>query len=73
MCQDAGVLFVLNDRADYAKILRCALHLGQEDLPPAAARKIISDEVLGYSTHNPEQLKLGDAEPVEYLSIGPIF
>jgi thiamine-phosphate pyrophosphorylase len=73
MCQDAGVLFVLNDRADFAKLLRCALHLGQEDLPPSAARKIISDEVLGFSTHNAEQLTAGDAEPVEYLSIGPIF
>lgn len=73
MCQDAGVLFVLNDRADFAKLLRCALHLGQEDLPPVAARKIISDEVLGFSTHNAEQLKKADAEPVEYLSVGPVF
>jgi thiamine-phosphate pyrophosphorylase len=73
MCQDAGVLFVLNDRADFAKLLLCGLHLGQEDLNPTAARKIISDEVMGYSTHNAAQMKLGDTEPVEYLSIGPIF
>jgi thiamine-phosphate pyrophosphorylase len=73
MCQDAGVLFVLNDRADFAKLLKCALHLGQEDLNPTAARKIISDEVMGYSTHNDEQLVLADSDPVEYLSIGPIF
>jgi thiamine-phosphate pyrophosphorylase len=73
MCQDAGVLFVLNDRADFAKLLKSALHVGQEDLPPTAARQIISDEVLGFSTHNAAQLKRGDTEPVEYLSIGPIF
>lgn len=73
MCQEAGVLFVLNDRADFAKLLKCALHLGQEDLSPTAARKIVSDEVMGYSTHNAGQMKLGDTEPVEYLSIGPIF
>jgi thiamine-phosphate pyrophosphorylase len=73
LCQDAGVLFVLNDRADYARLLRTALHLGQEDLPPSAARAIVSDEVIGFSTHNATQLKLGDTEPVEYLSIGPIF
>ena len=73
MCQDAGVLFVLNDRADFAKLLRCALHLGQEDMSPTAARPIVSDEVIGYSTHNVVQLKLGDTEPVEYLSVGPIF
>ncbi len=73
LCQKAGVLFVLNDRADFARLLRTALHLGQEDLPPAAARPIISDEVMGFSTHNAAQLKRGDAEAVEYLSIGPIF
>jgi thiamine-phosphate pyrophosphorylase len=73
LCQDAGVLFMLNDRADFASLLRCALHVGQQDLPPVAARGIISDEVMGFSTHNAAQLKRGDSEPVEYLSIGPIF
>ncbi len=73
LCQEAGVLFVLNDRADFAKLLRCALHLGQEDLTPSAAREIISDEVIGYSTHNSRQLQLAETEPVEYISIGPIF
>jgi thiamine-phosphate pyrophosphorylase len=73
LCQDAGVLFVLNDRADYAKLLKSALHIGQEDLPPVAARKIVSDEVMGFSTHNAVQLKRAADEPVEYLSIGPIF
>jgi thiamine-phosphate pyrophosphorylase len=73
LCHDAGVLFVINDRADYAKLLGAALHIGQEDLPPVAARQIVSDEVIGFSTHNRAQLQRADAEPVEYLSIGPIF
>ena len=73
MCQRAGVLFVMNDRADFAKILGAALHLGQHDLPPIAARKVIGDEVIGFSTHNRVQLSFADEEPVEYLSIGPIF
>ncbi|HEX4168825.1 MAG TPA: thiamine phosphate synthase [Bryobacteraceae bacterium] len=72
-CQDLGVLFVLNDRADYARLLRCALHIGQDDLPPLAARSVISDEILGLSTHNGRQLKFGDEAPVEYLSLGPVF
>lgn len=72
-CQELGVLFVLNDRADYARLLRTALHIGQEDLPAAAARSIISDEVMGLSTHNEEQLVRADREPAEYLSLGPIF
>jgi len=72
-CREAGVLFVLNDRADYARLLGAALHVGQEDLPPVAARRVISDEVLGFSTHNRLQLTRGDEEPIEYLSLGPIF
>ncbi len=73
LCHEAGVLFVLNDRADFARLLRAALHVGQDDLPPAAARRVIGDEVMGFSTHNRAQLARGDQEPVEYLSIGPIF
>jgi thiamine-phosphate pyrophosphorylase len=73
LCQDAGVLFVMNDRADYARLLGAALHIGQEDLPPVAARRVIGDEVMGFSTHNRLQLTRGDEEPVEYLSLGPIF
>ena len=73
LCHPAGVLFVLNDRADYARLLGAALHVGQEDLPPVAARRIISDEVMGFSTHDQVQLTRGNDEPVEYLSIGPIF
>jgi thiamine-phosphate pyrophosphorylase len=73
ICQDAGVLFVLNDRADYARLLRAALHVGQDDLPPVAARRVIGDEVMGFSTHNRVQLARGNEEPVEYLSVGPVF
>lgn len=73
VCQDAGVLFVLNDRADCARLLRAALHVGQDDLPPIAARRVIGDEVMGFSTHNRLQLTRANEEPVEYLSLGPIF
>jgi len=73
LCEKAGVLFVLNDRADYARLLRVALHVGQDDLPPVAARIVIGDEVMGFSTHNQLQLTRAGEEPVEYLSLGPIF
>ncbi len=73
LCHEAGVLFVMNDRADFARLLGAALHVGQEDLPPVAARRIINDEVMGFSTHNRQQLARADEEPVEYLSLGPIF
>jgi thiamine-phosphate pyrophosphorylase len=73
LCRQAGVLFVLNDRADFAKLLGAALHIGQDDLSPVAARHVVGDEVIGFSTHNRPQLKRADEEPVEYLSLGPIF
>lgn len=73
LCHEAGVLFVLNDRADYARLLGAALHVGQADLPPVAARRVVSDEVMGFSTHNRQQLTRANDEPVEYLSLGPIF
>lgn len=73
LCHEAGVLFVIDDRADFARLLGAALHVGQDDLPPVAARRIISDEVMGFSTHNRQQLTRADQEPVEYLSLGPIF
>jgi thiamine-phosphate pyrophosphorylase len=73
LCHEAGVLFVLNDRADFARLLKSALHVGQDDLSPVAARRVISDEVMGFSTHNRDQLVRGNEEAVEYLSIGPIF
>jgi thiamine-phosphate pyrophosphorylase len=73
ICHQAGVLFVINDRADFAHLLGAALHLGQDDLPPVAARRVVKDEVMGFSTHNRGQLIRAEEEPVEYLSLGPIF
>lgn len=73
LCHESGVLFVVNDRADFARLLGAALHIGQDDLPPVASRRVISDEVMGFSTHNRLQLARANEEPVEYLSIGPLF
>jgi len=74
LCRAAGVRFVMNDRADLAKLLGAALHLGQDDLAPSDARTLLPPtEIIGFSTHNREQLVLGDAQPVDYLAIGPIF
>ncbi len=74
LCRDAGVLFVVNDRADLAALTGAALHLGQDDLTPTAARKIVGAKTLiGFSTHNEAQLRAAAAEPASYLALGPIF
>lgn len=74
LCRRAGALFVVNDRADIAKLLGAALHLGQDDLAPSDARRILPvPSIIGFSTHNEQQLRAADSEPVDYLAIGPIF
>ena len=50
------------------------VHVGQEDLPPRAARAIVgAGRLVGLSTHNVAQLRAGLDEPVDYLAIGPVF
>lgn len=73
--QEAGVRFIVNDRADVALMLDAdGVHVGQDDLPPAAVRSMVGEsKIVGFSTHNEEQLRAGDREPVDYLAIGPIF
>jgi len=74
LCRDAKVPFVVNDRADLAKLMNAALHLGQEDLPPSAARRVVGPETtIGFSTHNEAQLRAAAEEPTDYLALGPIF
>lgn len=74
LCREAGAHFVINDRADYAAMLGAALHIGQQDLTPADARRVIgADAMLGFSTHNPEQMRAAESEPVDYVAFGPVF
>lgn len=74
ICQARGALFVIDDRADIARLLDAGLHVGQDDLPPALARRVLGDKrVLGFSTHNAGQLRAAAADPVDYLALGPVF
>ena len=74
LCRAANVPFVINDRADYAAILSAALHLGQEDLTPADARRVVgSSAIIGYSTHNASQMAAAQPEPADYFAFGPVF
>jgi thiamine-phosphate pyrophosphorylase len=74
LCSRFGTIFVMNDRADLARIFGAALHLGQDDLSPGDARIVTgSDTRIGYSTHNEAQLKAAASESVDYVALGPIF
>jgi thiamine-phosphate diphosphorylase len=74
MCEQARILFVINDRVDVAMLLDAAVHVGQDDLPPLHARKLIGEpQILGFSTHNEAQLAAAASEPIDYVALGPIF
>jgi thiamine-phosphate pyrophosphorylase len=71
-----GKLFAVNDRADIAHAMNAPiLHLGQDDLPVAAARRIVGDDVLiGRSTHSGDQYDAAqDEDAVDYVCAGPLW
>lgn len=74
LCREAGAVPVIDDRADIAALAGAGLHVGQDDLAPRDARRILgASAFLGFSSHNPEQLCAAAAEPVDYVALGPVF
>jgi thiamine-phosphate pyrophosphorylase len=73
LCQTADAQLIVNDRADFAALYDAGLHVGQEDLPPALARRVLGERMLGLSTHNEAQLRAAAGEPVDYVALGPLF
>jgi thiamine-phosphate pyrophosphorylase len=71
----AGVLFLVNDRPDIARLAEAdGVHLGQEDLPVKEARRILGPEALiGVSTHNLQQLRQAVLDGASYVGVGPTF
>jgi len=70
------MLFIVNDRCDLALAVDAdGVHLGQEDLPVALARRIVGKKLLiGLSTHTIEQVRAATmTEWPDYLGFGPIF
>lgn len=72
---DLGVLFIVNDRCDLALAVDAdGVHLGQDDLPFAEARKVLGrNKVIGLSTHNADQVKEAERLKPDYIGYGPIF
>jgi len=70
-----NVRLILNDRADLCVAAGAdGVHVGQDDLPPEAARRIVGPErIVGVSTHNPEQVEAADRSPADYIAVGPVF
>ena len=75
-CQRHGRLLAVNDRADVALAAGAdVLHLGQDDLPVPAARRILGPgPLIGRSSHSPGQADAAAAEPgVDYFCAGPVW
>ncbi len=80
VAQRHGRLWAVNDRADIASLSGApVLHIGQKDLPPAAARSFLDpDAVLGLSTHSPAQVDAAIAAAqgpgaLDYFCVGPVW
>jgi thiamine-phosphate pyrophosphorylase len=72
---DRSAKLIMNDRADLALIAGFdGVHLGQDDLLPESARKVIGPNCwLGVSTHNPEQVAEAEETSADYIALGPVF
>ncbi len=75
LLRPAGIPLIINDRADIARAGGAAgVHLGQADLPVAAAREILGRRFLiGISAASPAQAREGEAAGADYLGVGPVF
>lgn len=75
VARQRDVTLIINDRADVALAAGApGVHLGQDDLPPEAARNLLGDDaIVGFSTHNVAQAIAAAEFPVDYIAIGPIF
>lgn len=70
----AGMLLIINDRVDIALAVGAdGVHLGQEDFPVPAARKLGPELLIGASSHNLEEALQAQEEGADYVNIGPVF
>ncbi|HEX9918480.1 MAG TPA: thiamine phosphate synthase [Pyrinomonadaceae bacterium] len=75
LARERGVSLIINDRADIALAIGAdGVHLGQDDLDPAAARRLLGERfIIGFSTHNVAQAIQAARLPINYIALGPIF
>ena len=75
MTREAGAAFIVNDDIDLALLVGAdGVHVGQEDLPLEAVRRLVGENMaIGLSTHSPEQARAAEARGADYIGVGPIF
>lgn len=75
LCRAQGALFIVNDRVDLALAAGAdGAHVGQDDLPAEAARRLLGPgRLLGVSTHSPVQARAAEKAGADYIGFGPMF
>lgn len=75
LCAEYRATFIVNDRVDIAYVLEAdGVHLGQDDMDVASARKILGpNAIIGISTHAPEQAMKAVEDGADYIGVGPVF
>lgn len=75
LTREAGVTFIVNDDVDLALLVGAdGVHLGQDDLPAEAVRRLVGPGmIIGLSTHSPQQAQEALKMGVDYIGVGPIF
>lgn len=69
-----GATVIVNDRADIAVLSGAdGVHVGQDDLPPDAVRRVMARGILGFSTHTAAQFEAALLTPATYIAVGPVF
>jgi thiamine-phosphate pyrophosphorylase len=75
LCDTYSALFIVNDDPELARACNAdGVHVGQDDMPAEEARKVLGPEaIVGLSTHSREQIAAAAAQPVDYISVGPVW
>jgi thiamine-phosphate pyrophosphorylase len=75
LCRKRGAILIVNDRIDIAILADAhGVHLGQQDLPLEAARRIAGvSKMIGISTHNVEQARAAENGGADYIGFGPMY
>jgi len=75
LTRKAGAAFIINDDIDLAMLVEAdGVHVGQEDLPVAAVRRLVGENMaIGLSTHAPEEARAAKKAGADYIGVGPIF
>lgn len=75
LTRNAGAAFIVNDDIDLALLVEAdGVHVGQEDLPVAAVRRLVGEKMaIGLSTHAPAEARAAREDGADYIGVGPIF